>query len=113
MGQFERTLAEIERYNVGWYDRMHVADVATWLFNWNSDRLVELYLDCAAVKRTTTDMWHLAKAARLREAAYVAMQPAQARAVMVDPAVKAWGDEMLAERQKTRPPYNKDGGPPA
>lgn len=111
MSQFERVIQAIDRYNQHWYDRMHVVDLATWLHNWNADVLVELYLDCYAVKKVTTDMWQLAKAVKVAQAAYVAMSPEQAKQVLTDPVVRAWGETLTEERQKALPPYNRDGGP--
>jgi hypothetical protein len=110
---YDRVLAEIGRYNPRWYDAMHVVDLATWLRNWNESVLLRLYAEALAAKKAAASAWELAHAAKIAQAAYVAMDPEDVRKALTDPVIQALVESLSADRRAGLPPYNTDGGQPA
>lgn len=101
--------AGLERYTARWYETMHVVDVATWLRNWVDVPMIEVWAEAMAAKRTSRDPWALAHAAKIAQAAYIALEPDETRRVLADPLVAALVESLVAERGGD-PPYNREGG---
>lgn len=122
---------KLSRYNHRWWKVMTVTDIATWLCSWHdSSEILGLYVDAYAERKASLSVEDRVYAAKISQAAYVALDPEVIRRMAVDEVFKELVEVSVSERRKfkleqreevkrladllktllPRYPYNKLGG---
>jgi hypothetical protein len=99
---YERLLQDLGRYNAAWYEELHVSDLATWLSNWEGKKLLDIHLEALAERKVATNLWELARAAKIARAAYIALPGRTARSIASDPHFQLLLDLTVIEREEYR-----------